>query len=102
VFSTEKDETRGLGIDDGFAKESVAEKGEEEEDAMVDKSVKRRDISSQYLQMKKVKENIFQLILALCKAALHFYFFLLLYFLYFLLSKKKKFLYFLCNFLIGM
>jgi hypothetical protein len=99
VFSTEKDETRGLGIDDGFAKESVAEKGEEEEDAMVDK---RRDISSQYLQMKKVKENIFQLILALCKAALHFYFFLLLYFLYFLLSKKKKFLYFLCNFLIGM
>jgi hypothetical protein len=88
VFSTEKDETRGLGIDDGFAKESVAEKGEEEEDAMVDK---RRDISSQYLQMKKVKENIFQLILALCKAALHFYFFLLLYFLYFLLSKKKNF-----------
>ena len=57
MFSTEKDETRGLGIDDGFAKESVAEKGEEEEDAMVDKSVKSSNTSSQYLQKKKVKEK---------------------------------------------
>ncbi|MCI07775.1 hypothetical protein A2U01_0028844, partial [Trifolium medium] len=46
-------EARGLGIDDGFAKESVAEKGEEEQDAMVDKSVKRRDISPQYLLNKR-------------------------------------------------
>jgi hypothetical protein len=57
VFSTEKGEAWSLGIDDGFAKESVAEKGEGEEDPMVAKSVKGSNISSQYLLKKKVKEN---------------------------------------------
>jgi hypothetical protein len=54
VFRTEKDEIRGLDNDDGFAKESVGEKGEEEEDAMVDKSVKRkRYIFTVYIYKRK-------------------------------------------------